>query len=79
LALSLIVLLRRAAPLAPVRVAAMGALGVAALAAAALQFFHPFEVIFMDLGVHLGAVALVVLGAAAVEYLSASSYLRRPA
>ncbi len=79
LALSLLVLLRRAAPLAPVRVAAVGALGVSALAAAALQFFHPFDVTFMDLGVHLGAVAVVVLGAAALEYLSAGAHLRRPA
>jgi hypothetical protein len=79
LALSLLVLLRRAAPLTPVRVAVVGALGVSALAAAALQFFHPFDVTFMDLGVHLGAVALVVLGAAAIEYLSAGSHLQRPA
>jgi hypothetical protein len=33
----------------------------------------------MDLGVHLGAVAIVVLGAAAVEYFSAVSQLRHPA
>ena len=37
-------------PLERVRVAAMGALGVAALAAGALQFFHPFDVTFIDLG-----------------------------
>jgi hypothetical protein len=60
LALSLVPLLRRAAPLAPVRVAALGGLGVAAIAAFALQFFHPFDVTFMDLGIHAVAVALVV-------------------
>jgi hypothetical protein len=60
LALSLVPLLRRARPLAPVRVAAVGGLGVAALAAFALQFFHPFDVTFMDLGVHAAAVSLVV-------------------
>jgi hypothetical protein len=66
-AVSLIVLLRRARPLAPVRVAAMGALGVAAIAAFALQFFHPFDVTFMDLGVHALAVAIVVMVASGVE------------
>jgi hypothetical protein len=67
LAFSLIVLLRRARPLAPVRVAAMGALGVAAIAAFALQFFHPFDVTIVDLGVHAAAVAIVVLVASGVE------------
>jgi hypothetical protein len=60
-------------PLEPVRVAAMGALGVAALAAAALQFFHPFDVTFLDLGVHLGTIGLVVLGTSAIEHFSARS------
>ena len=54
------VALRRARPIAPVRVAAVGGLGVAALAALLLQFFHPFDVTFMDLAVHLAAVAIVV-------------------
>lgn len=67
LAVSLVVLLRRAAPLAPVRVAAMGGLGVAALAAFALQFFHPFDVTFMDLAVHAVAVTIVVASVSAVE------------
>lgn len=67
LALSLMLLLRRARPLAPVRVAAMGGLGVAALAAFALQFFHPFDVTFMDLGIHAAAVAIVVTMACGVE------------
>lgn len=78
LAVSLLLLLRRAAPLAPVPVAAVGALGVAALAAAALQFFHPFDVTFLDLGVHLGAVALVILAVSAVEYFSARRRLEQP-
>lgn len=67
LALSLLLALRRARPLEPVRVAATGALGVAALAAAALQFFHPFDVTFIDLGVHLGTIALVVAAVSAAE------------
>lgn len=67
LAVSLVVLLRRAAPLAPVRVAATGGLGVAALAAFALQFFHPFDVTFMDLAVHAVAVTIVVASVSAVE------------
>jgi hypothetical protein len=70
LAVSLVVLLRRAAPLAPVGVAALGGLGVAAIVAFALQFFHPFDVTFMDLAVHLGAVSTVVLIVAAAERLS---------
>jgi hypothetical protein len=67
LAVSLIVLLRRAQPLTPVRVAATGALGVAAIAAFVLQFFHPFDVTFMDLGVHAAAVAIVVAVVSAAE------------
>lgn len=69
LAVSLIVLLHRSAPLAPVPVAALGGLGVAAIAAFALQFFHPFNVTFIDLGIHLGAVVIVVLATAAAERL----------
>ena len=67
---SLLVMLRRAAPLRPVRVAALGGLGVAAMAAFALQFFHPFDVTFMDLGVHFVAVGLVVAVMAITEYLA---------
>jgi hypothetical protein len=67
LGVSLLLLLRRAAPLTPVRVAAIGGLGTAAIAAFVLQFFHPFDVTFMDLSVHLGAVALVVAAAALIE------------
>lgn len=72
LSLSLLLVLRRALPLEPLRVAAVGALGVASLAAGALQFFHPFDVTFLDLGVHLGTIALVVLGSCGLERLSRS-------
>ncbi len=60
LGIALFVILRRARPLAPVRVATLGGLGVAGLAAFLLQFFHPFDVTFMDLGIHLAAVGVVV-------------------
>lgn len=73
LSVSILLVLRRAMPLEPVRVAAMGALGVAALAAGALQFFHPFDVTFLDLGVHIGAIALVVAASSAIELVSARS------
>jgi hypothetical protein len=67
LGVSLLLLLRRAAPLTPVRVAAIGGLGIGGIAAFLLQFFHPFDVTFMDLAVHLGAVAAVVAAASLVE------------
>lgn len=67
LAVSLVPLLRRAAPLAPVRVAAVGGLGVAAIAAFALQFFHPFDITIMDLAVHAAAVSVVVAAVAGAE------------
>ena len=57
---SLFLILRRARPLQPVPVAAMGGLGGAGIGAFLLQFFHPFDVTFMDLGLHLTAVAMVV-------------------
>jgi hypothetical protein len=60
LGLTLLLLLRQARPLAPVRVAATGGLGVAAIAAVLLQFFHPFDVTFLDLSVHAAAIAIVV-------------------
>jgi hypothetical protein len=77
LSVSILLVLRRAMPLEPVRVAAMGALGVAALAAGALQFFHPFDVTFLDLGLHLGAIALIVGGVSAVEHFSVRSRFGR--
>ena len=60
MALALLVALRRARPLNAVPVLAVGALGVAGLTAAALQFFHPFDVTVMDLALHVIAVGLVV-------------------
>jgi hypothetical protein len=53
--------LRRARPIAPLPVALSGALGVAALAAFLLQFFHPFDVTAIDLALHLAAVSLIAL------------------
>ena len=52
--------LRRALPLDPLRTMAVGGLGVAALAAATLQFYHPFDVTIIDLAVHVVAVLIVV-------------------
>ena len=60
LGISLMLLLRRARPLAPVRVAAIGGLGVAAIAACLLQFFHPFDVTLLDLSVHVVAITIVI-------------------
>jgi len=57
---ALFVALRRAAPLDPVPVLAAGGLGVAGLASAALQFFHPFDITFLDLGMHLAAAIIVI-------------------
>ena len=57
--------LSRAAPIDPLRVAILAGLGTAALAAFILQFFHPLAVTFMDLGVHVAAI-LIVIGAASL-------------
>jgi len=51
-------------------VAAMGGLGAAAIAAFLLQFFHPFEITFLDLGMHAIAVAIVVATASLVSRLN---------
>jgi hypothetical protein len=59
-AIALYLALRRALPLDPSRVMATGGLGVAALAAATLQFYHPFDVTIVDLSVHVVAVLIVV-------------------
>ena len=61
LAAGLFWMLRRARPIAPLPVAALGTLGVAATSAFVLQFFHPFDVTVSDLTLHLAAVALVIL------------------
>ncbi|MBA2770983.1 MAG: DUF1109 family protein [Sphingomonas sp.] len=61
LAPPLIWLLARARPIDPMPVALLGGLGVAALAAFILQFFHPFAATFVDLAVHLFAIATVVI------------------
>jgi hypothetical protein len=61
LATALFVVLRRSHPLSPGPVAAMAGLGVASLAAFLLQFFHPFDVTFIDLGLHVAAVVTVVV------------------
>jgi hypothetical protein len=53
--------LSRARPLHSLPVAILGGLGVAALSAFLLQFFHRSASTFVDLGVHLVAIALVVL------------------
>ncbi len=66
LAAVLLWMLRRAKPLAPGPVAAMGGLGVAGIAAFLLQFFHPFDVTLLDLAIHAVAVGLVV-GVSAVS------------
>ena len=52
--------LRRSTPLDPVAPLIVGGLGVAGLAAAALQFFHPFDITFLDLGLHAVAVVIVI-------------------
>ncbi|MSP50200.1 MAG: DUF1109 domain-containing protein [Alphaproteobacteria bacterium] len=62
---ALVLALMRARPLNPMPLTVAGGLGIAAIAAFLLQFFHPYDVTFMDLGVHLVAVGLVVLGSAA--------------
>jgi hypothetical protein len=69
LAASLLWMLRRARPIAPLPVAAVGALGAAATAAFVLEFFHPFDVTVIDLALHLAAVALVI---------AVLTFLRRP-
>jgi hypothetical protein len=67
LAALLFLALRRARPLAPLPVALCGALGIAALAAFILQFFHPFDVTVIDLALHLAAVATIAALAAVLR------------
>lgn len=61
LSAALIFLLRRAAPLRPNLTAALAGLASAAAAASLLGFFHRYDASLVDLGVHLAAVAVVVL------------------
>ena len=63
--LALFLALRITRALNPVAVMAIGALGVAGLAAATLQFFHPFDVTVADLALHAAA-TLIVVGLAIV-------------
>lgn len=60
LGITLLFFLARAKPLAPVPVAALGGLGIAGLAAFFLDFNHPIDASFLDLGWHAAAVGLVV-------------------
>lgn len=53
--------LARAAPIDPIPVALLGGLGLAAISAFLLQFFHPFAVTAIDLVVHVVAVFAVVV------------------
>jgi len=63
-------LLSRARPLEPLAVATLGGLGVAATAAALLQFFHPYAVTLIDLAFHLLAVLIIVAVAALLRRLA---------
>ena len=75
-AVALYAFLRRAHPLDPVPALIAGGLGIAGLTGAALQFFHPFDVTFLDLGVHIVAMAVLV----ALMTVFGSRHLnRRPA
>ncbi|HEX4050192.1 MAG TPA: NrsF family protein [Steroidobacteraceae bacterium] len=61
LSIGLFAVLRRARPIAPLPVAMLGTLGVAALADFVLEFFHPFDVTVIDLALHLAGIAVVML------------------
>jgi hypothetical protein len=52
--------LSKARPIEPLPVALLGGLGIAAVSALVLQFFHPFAVTFLDLGMHVIAILMVV-------------------
>jgi hypothetical protein len=64
LGLALFLVLRRASPIAPVPAAALGGLGIAGISAFLLQFNHPVDASFLDLGMHAAAVAIVVIASA---------------
>jgi len=67
LGLALFLVLRRARPIAPMPAAALGGLGIAGISAFLLQFNHPVDASFLDLGMHAAAVATVVLASAVVS------------
>ena len=67
LAALLYAVLRRARPLQPLPVALTAALGVAALAAFTLQFFHPFDTTVIDFALHAAAMLVVVALAGAMR------------
>lgn len=56
----LLLALRRARPLDPGPVALLAGLAAAALSAALLAFFHPFDITLLDFAVHAVAVLLVI-------------------
>ena len=60
LGLALFLVLRRARPIAPVPASALGGLGIAGISAFLLQFNHPVDASFLDLGMHAAAIAVVV-------------------
>ena len=70
LGLALFFVLRRARPIAPVPVAAIGGLGIAAISAFLVQFNHPVDASFLDLGVHAVAIGLVVAATSVIARVS---------
>jgi hypothetical protein len=64
LGIALFLVLRRARPIAPVPAAALGGLGIAGISAFLLQFNHPVDASFLDLGLHAAAIAIVVIASA---------------
>jgi hypothetical protein len=79
LAAVLIVMLRRGYSLYPNLTALVGGLACAAAAATLLNFFHPYDAIASDLGVHALAVAIIILGAKIVGgRLLAAKKIRAP-
>lgn len=61
LSLILLLMVRRACPLWPGRVAALGGLAAAAAAASLLTLFHPHDTSLIDLLMHLAAISFVVV------------------
>lgn len=79
LGVSLIFLLLRARPISPAPVAAVGGLGIAGIAAFLLDFNHPVDATFLDLGWHAAAVACIILTvSAAGKFSRGTRALDRP-